>query len=859
MRIGFFQPGNQGNRHVRQGKSMWLGLSRSGVYPGCLLPGFFRVAYFLRSTYFLFCLILAATQALADDAQHRQQVALFEREIRPVLIDQCVQCHGVSKQEGGLRLDTQDAILTGGDSGPAIVVGSLKGSMLIEALRHQSLEMPPTGRLADNTISHFEWWIDGGAVWPESNLPLRSTGTNITETDRKWWAFQPLVRVEPPIDPKDRWSRTPIDRFIWKELAGHKLQPAPPASKEVLVRRLYFNLIGLPPSPDEMEAFVLDESPSAVGELVNRLLDDPRYGEHWARFWLDLVRYSESDGWNQDAYRPQLWRYRDYVISAFNQDLPYPRFVLDQLAGDEVLDSDPSSLVASGFLRLGVYEYNQRDARGQWNEIMNEMTDVAGDVFMGLSMACARCHDHKFDPIPQRDYFKLRAFFEPLIWRDDLVAATEAEKKTHQESLAEWQEATKVIRQEIARLLEPYEVSKWKSTVDKFPLDIQACFHMPREDRTSWQDQMAYLVARQYTEEGGGPLKNMRQEDSHRHAELLKELAAFDHLKPTALPEVMAVSDFSGLVSPTVNPEDPRRQPIPPGFLEVSSELELPRATSVAVRVGSTGRRTALANWITDPRNALTARVIVNRIWQQHFGLGIAATSSDFGRLGSAPTHPELLDWVTAYFIDHGWSLKRLHQLILMSAVWQQSASHPEASAYQERDPAERLLWRARVRRLTAEQIRDAMLVATGELSAEIGGPSVAEDAPRRSIYLKSYRNASDTFLHGFDAAKGLQSVSQRDSTTTPVQSLLLLNGDYALKRSDRLASRLLAENLDPTQTIEVAFRSVWGVDCRQQELDRAFAFLNLHSGETSQDLDAVRFADFCHVLFNSNQFLYLE
>ena len=811
----------------------------------------------------------ACIVARADDARlvdtHSQSRRLnellshFEQEIRPVLVQQCLQCHGPSKQEGGLRLDSREAILSGGDSGPAVVVGNPQESLLVEALHHQSFEMPPTGKLPGKTIEQFERWIADDAVWPESVHLLRPPEEQVSEEDRHWWAFQPLLNVQPPVDPRDEWSQTAIDRFVRQPLAAQGMSPAPKASKETLVRRLYFDLIGLPPSPDEIDAFTQDQSPTAYDELVNRLLDDPRYGEHWARFWLDLVRYSESDGWNKDSYRPHLWRYRDYVINAFNQDLPYPRFVLDQLAGDESESEDPSGLVATGFLRLGVYEYNQRDARGQWNDIMNEITDVAGDVFFGLSMSCARCHQHKFDPIPQQDYYKLRAFFEPLVWRDDLVAATQAEKKSHAEQMVEWEKATQSIRDEIAQLVEPYHKRKWESTVDKFPVDIQACFHMPRNDRTSWQEQMAYLVARQFTEEAGGPLNGITELDKQRHSELLKQLAEFDHLKPSALPEVMAVTDFSGIISPTINPDDSKGQPIAPGFLDVLSELGLPEFTSQAAREDSTGRRTALAKWIADPRNPLTTRVIVNRIWQQHFGIGLVATSSDFGRLGDQPSHPELLDWLTHYYIDQGWSMKQLHRLILSSAVWQQSSWHPAAMEYQKRDTKDHLLWRARVRRLTAEQIRDAMLLATGELSRKVGGPSVNEESPRRSIYLKSFRNVNDTFLHAFDLAGGLQSVSVRDSTTTPMQSLLLLNGQYALGRSTRLASRLMAENTDPTGTIRSAFRWAWGVEPRLDEFDQAVRFLEFESGETADTLDADRFKDFCHVLFNSNQFLYLE
>jgi hypothetical protein len=511
-------------------------------------------------------------------------------------------------------------------------------------------------------------------------------------------------------------------------------------------------------------------------------------------------------------------------------------------------------------MRLGIYEYNQRDARGQWNDIMNEMTDVAGDVFLGMSVSCARCHQHKFDPIPQKDYFKLRAFFEPVCWKDNVVAATQDQKRAYQEKLVVWEKETQTIRDDLAKLLEPYEKKKWASTVDKFPLDIQACFHMDPKDRTSWQEQMSYLVSRQYLEEGNGPYKSMKKEDVEKREALEKELAKFDHLKPKPLPEIMAAMDFPGMIAPTVIPEDSRRAPVSPGVLEVlSSIVELPSLSETKIREGAAGRRTALAKWIGDSRNPLTTRVIVNRIWQQHFGQGLVATSSDFGHLGETPTHPELLDWLTANFIEQGWSFKKLHKQILMSATWQQSARHPEANQYQSVDPAERLLWRARVRRLQAEQIRDAMLVSSGEMSQKVGGPSVTEDKPRRSLYLKSFRNQNDTFLHGFDVANGLQSVALRDNTTTPTQSLLLLNGKYALGQASKFADRLTAMQLPPDETLRMAFRWTWGREPSQQEWEKATQYVNYVAGEDAPAIEVDKLSDFCHILFNSNQFLYLE
>ena len=328
-----------------------------------------------------------------------------------------------------MRLDSRAAMLKGGESGPALVPGKPNESLMIEAMRYESYEMPPTGQLPENVVAPFVDWIAGNAVWPDHGEPIREVSGLITATDREWWAFQPLKKPTVPQASSDSWSHNEIDRFIVEQLNNKKLFPAPQATRTELARRLYFNLIGLPPTSEELDLFLQDETPQAWENLIDRLLADKRYGEHWGRYWLDVVRYAESDGWNQDAFRSNIYRYRDYVVNSFNADKPYPEFVKEQLAGDEIPNADAEAIVATGFLRLGIYEYNQRDAKSHWNDIINEMTDVAGDVFLGMGMACARCHDHKFDPLLQRDYFKLRAFFEPIIWKDDVPQHSRPSKR----------------------------------------------------------------------------------------------------------------------------------------------------------------------------------------------------------------------------------------------------------------------------------------------------------------------------------------------------------------------------------------------------------------------------------------------
>lgn len=853
------------------------------------------------------CSWLLGAALVAGDDQIDAGHVRFESKVRPVLVEHCIECHGANKQEGGLRLDSAESLQVGGDSGPALIAGEPSKSLLLEALKYESFEMPPSGPLTERTVEQFETWIAEGALWPEDSPLLRAATESISPEDRQWWAFQPLVRPDLPSVANDSWAANAIDTFVLARMESAQLTPAPRGEVHVLVRRLYFDLLGMPPTPEELDEAcralnVATDDPSsqdtAWGLLVDRLLDDPRYGEHWARHWLDLVRYSESDGWNLDAYRPEIWRYRDYVVNAFNSDKPYPDFVREQLAGDEIDADNPDYLVAAGFLRLGIYEYNQRDARAHWNDIMNEITDVTGDVFLGMSLACARCHDHKFDPLPQRDYFQLRAFFEPLIWRDDLVAATAKQRTQYEQQWGKWQAATAAVQSQIDALLNPYYERKWQSTVEKFPLDIQACYHKPSAQRSSWEEQMNYLIGRQFWEEAGGPLKKLTAEDKKRLDELQTELAAWDELKPAPLPKVMTVSNHSGPYTATSIPADPDQLPIEPGFPAVMSQLELPTfaahnprgghqlkgssatarsaAPDDAIRLVSNHgqsvahgpRRLQLAEWIGDPHNPLTSRVIVNRIWQQHFGRGLVSTSNDFGRVGAEPSHPELLDWLTDEFIAQGWSFKKLHKQILMSSTWRQSAHHSRFHEFESIDPDDQLLWRAPIRRLQAEQIRDAMLVASGELISQVGGPAVEEQSPRRALYVKSFRNNLESFLSSFDRAGGLRSVSVRDITTTPTQALMLINGQYTLARAEKMAERLLEQpGLTTEERLARAVLIAWERPARPDEATRCLNFLRRPiqtsdealAAQAAGAVDARRWIDLCHVLLNSNEFLYVE
>lgn len=782
-----------------------------------------------------------------------QEVRFFEEQVRPILAERCFRCHGPESQKGGLRVDSRSSLLAGGESGPAIAPGKPGESLLVEAIRYESLEMPPDGQLAADQIAALTKWIEMGAPWPGHDGSVRKPEPpkpKITDEDRAYWAFQPLRDKPPPSVSPDGWVRNDVDRFILAKLHAEGLTPAAEAERRALIRRLSFDLTGLPPSPEDVEAFVADPAADAYERLVDRLLDSPRYGERWARHWLDLVRYAESDGFRQDAFRPHAWRYRDYVVRAFNDDKPYDRFILEQLAGDEIAPHDPETLAATSYLRHWIYEYNQRDARTQWDNILIDVTNVTGEVFLGLGVGCARCHDHKFDPILKEDYFRLKAFFTPLLPRDDLPYATGEVRQQHQTQLAAWQQKTAEIRGQIDELERPLLVAARQRAAEKFPPDVRDMLLKDPPQRSPLEHQLAELANRQAKQEVAGVkfASQLKGEPKAKWEQLQRELAQFDSLRPKDLPPAFTVTDVGPVAPPTLMASGREQRAVEPGFLTVlapgAAEIVPPPAGN------STGRRTALARWLTRPDNPLTARVMVNRIWQQHFGVGLVATASDFGRLGEPPSHPELLDWLARRFIADGWRLKPLHRLIVTSATYRQAAAHADGELARRKDPENRWLWRMNVRRLDAEQIRDAMLALSGELDLTAGGPSVDLHQPRRSIYTRALRNTKDPLLDAFDAADPFTSTDRRNVTTTPTQSLLMINGPWPLKRAEAFAVRLRKQHAaDDAAAVAQAYQLAYGRRPEPAEAEAASRFLRERAG----------LVDFCHALLNSNEFLYTD
>src|SRR6266478_2708334 len=635
-----------------------------------------------------------------------------------------------------------------------------------------------------------------------------------TPVERRHWAF--VQRSQPEI-PKfttaaDRaWARTPIDAFILQRLQKDGLKPSPQADRATLVRRLYFDVTGLPPTPKEIAQYVADKSPGAYSKLVDQLLSSPHYGERWGQHWLDVVRFAETDGFEYDTHRKDAWRYRDYVIRAFQNDKPYDRFLTEQLAGDEISRQEDEPLIAAGFNRLGPLRKNagNQEVASSRNEVLTEMTNVIGSALLGVTLGCARGHDHKFDPIRQSDYYRIQSYF----------AAAQAK--------------------DISRAT-PEEEAAWKAKVEPIEAELKRL------------------------------KSSMRGKSPDQKEAIQKKLEELQESMPDPPPAVQSVTDDMEHKSPihllARGDYQNRGDAVgmrPLGVLLPDSAPELPLDVKEP--------RAELAKWVTDPDNPLTARVMVNRIWQFHFGAGIVATPNDFGRMGVRPTHPELLDYLANEFVNSGFSMKHVHRLILNSSAYRQSSTGANPAAL-EKDPENKLLWKFNRRRLEAEEIRDAMLAAAGNLNEKQGGPSVIvpidkslvgalykpaqwavtpdpSEHNRRSVYLIAKRNLRLPFMEVFDAPDTLVSCPRRESSTHAPQALELLNGDLANQEAEALAKRLAAEaGPDPRKQVDLAYRLVAGRPPKLKEMQESVAFLKHQSGR-----------EFALAMLNLNAFLYVN
>ena len=722
--------------------------------------------------------------------------------------------------------------------------------------------------------------------------------------DRGHWAFQKVPHPEPPKVRHSAWASNPIDAFILAELEARRIDPAPPADRITLLRRAYLDLVGLPPTPLEVDMFLADQSPKAFEEIVEKLLASPHYGERWGRHWLDLARYAESEGFKSDETRPNAWRYRDYVVQAFNSDKPYDRFVREQIAGDELWPNDPDALVATAFNRHYPDESNARNLMQRRQEILNDITDTVGAVFMGLTYACARCHDHKYDPILQTDYYRLQAFFANTAAHDEWVLATEETLRRHREKLEAWEEQTREIRARLEEIEAPQRRAIELDYSEKYPEDIQAILHKPERERNPFERQMAWKAAQylnpkshEYIADAGAVQGRMKGEEKKRWLDLKAQLDVFASLQPGKLPVATGMVDLGTEAPKTFllarGAYDRPLEEVQPGLLKIL--YPAPARVEVSSAAKSTGRRTALANLLTDPENPLTARVLVNRVWQHHFGQGIVASPSDFGLKGERPTHPQLLDWLAGELVRHGWSLKYLHRLIMTSSTYQQSSRPREEAA--RVDPVNQFLWRYPRQRLEGEGIRDCALAVAGLLNPKMGGPSVFPELPegmpaprggwkvsaaspernRRSIYVFVRRNTRYPLFDSFDMPDPHESCSRRNVTTGPIQALHLLNSTLALEWAQQFAARVIAAaGPDLRQKIETAFRFAYGRRPDPTELETVKSFFKTQHGLLEERVargeelglppnlpphadraEAAALVDFCHMLINANEFVY--
>ena len=746
--------------------------------------------------------LASATIATAEEVKLGRD-AMFEREIAPILRKHCTECHGDDEPEAELKLSTRDGLLYGSRSGHVVVPGQAEASMVLRLLAADAKpHMPPEGQLTDVEIATVAKWMNGlvGDAMPKRK-PVASADH---------WAYKPLTKTVPPQVKNETWVRDPIDRFVLAKLEAAGLEPTLEADPAALCRRIYFDLIGLPPTPEETRAFVADHSDAAYTALVDKLLASPHYGERWARHWLDLARYADSSGYHEDIDRPYAWKYRDYVIASFNADKPYARFIAEQLAGDEVAPNDPAGWIATGFCRCGPSNdsnMGEGPAREKYRlDLLDDVVSTASAVFLGQTIGCARCHDHKLDPITQAEYYGFLALFDSTERVDMALDDHGMPGPFH-------------TMEAMAKLKKAKTAPAWS---------IMALTDAAAKPRTT------HLLWR-------GDVKNR---------------------------------------GPAVGPG------VPAAF--AAEPLVVPKTDAGAL---TTGRRKSLADWISSPRNPLTWRVAANRIWQHHFGEGIVATPSNFGRSGAAPTHPELLDYLAQELIAADGSWKTLHRRIVMSATYRQAAVTTREATERARgvDPDNKLLWRSRQRRLEAEVLRDAILAVAGTLNDQLGGPgikprirpelldasqrnkwpAVKQEGPehwRRSVYIYVKRQLPFPLLELFDQPNNAQTCERRDENVMPTQALLLMNDEFVAQQADRFATRIIqaAGRSFERQAQEAVERSL-GRAATPTECAEAIEFFKERAAHyramkrPPADPEHAALVDFCHVLFNSNEFAYVD
>ncbi|MBY0505542.1 MAG: PSD1 and planctomycete cytochrome C domain-containing protein [Bryobacteraceae bacterium] len=841
---------------------------------------------------FLFLLALAAN------------AADFNRDIAPVLTARCLKCHGAALQLSGLDLRTREAALRGGAHGPALVPADPAKSPLYRMISGElKPAMPMDGKLTPAEIESFRAWIAEGAAW--GTVAAKDAAADLLALEnsplppnaRDWWSFRPLATSAPPAPGH------PIDAFVNAKLKD--LVPAGPADRRTLIRRASLDLTGLPPTPSEVEAFVKDTSPRAWETVIDRLLASPHYGERWGRHWLDLARYADSNGFEHDFDRPNAYRYRDYVIRSFNSHKPYDQFLREQLAGDELPEVTHDTLTATGFLRnYAKVGFREKDNPEFRYEYLDDMIATVGRGLLGLTVQCARCHNHKFDPIPQRDYYRLQATLFGVVEVDHPLVSP-AEAAAYQTANARIDAEVQQRRQAIANLEQPYRAQLLPAKYKRFPPNVQEAIATPEAQRTPGQVLLANQVTRTVQVPVAEILKIASAADLRQMEALKAEIAQYERQRPARIPMAMGITDGDYRYTPDGAGDEPapgkgvkqtatggsflhngvgKYQPPPayflhhgdlnsrgsemqPGFASVASTAATPVALPPA-NGRTSGRRLALAEWLVSPENPLAARVIVNRVWHHHFGRGLFSSLDNVGKMGDAPTHPELLDYLARNFRENGWNFKQLHKLILTSAAYQRS-SQDENPVNLAADPRNLLLWRYRAHRLEAEAVRDQILAVSGALRRELYGPAVfpplapevlaqmkngiwkeqAEEATfRRSVYVYRKRGLPFPMFEVFDLPDQNISCGGRAVSTVPTQSLTLMNNAFVLGQAKLFAARLREAHASPEAQIEAAYQLTLARPPQAEERRLALEYLRFGTLE-----------GFAHVLLNLNEFVYLR
>jgi len=812
--------------------------------------------------------ISSRSYAALTETPDKAQAEFFEKNIRPVLSSKCYKCHSAESKDvkGGLLLDSRDGIREGGDSGHAVVPGDLGESLIIKALEWQDkdMRMPPQkegGKLPDNVIADFKQWIKMGAPDPrEAPAKVVKKGVDL-EKGKSFWAFQAPKAAPAPVVKDQAWPRGDIDRFVLAAQEAKGLHPVADADRRTLIRRLYFDLIGLPPTPEEIDAFLKDKDSDAVEKVVDRLLASPRFGERWARHWLDVARYAESSGKERNVTFPTAWHYRDYVIDAFNADKPYDEFIREQVAGDLLPASSTRErdehLMATGFLAIGAISLNEKNAEQFRMDEIDEQIDTTTRAVLGLTVACARCHDHKFDPIAQHDYYALAGIFHST---KTLYGTNDANAKKNKH-------ATPLLT------LAPVEDAS-SSTASAAPEPAPAP-STPVPARPIPARRLEKLAKRD-------PQKaaQLRQQIAQANAAAANRPAAAVAARgPVAPGQCMGVeegrpSNCNVLVRGEVSQPG---ENVPRGFVTILNAAGAPAIP------GNESGRLEMAKWLTSPSNPLTARVEVNRIWQHLFGQGLVRTADNFGASGELPSNPELLDYLAVQFMQDGWSEKKFIRSVVLSRTYQlSSAVNPGAM---EVDPDNHLVWRASSRRLDAEAIRDAILTASGQLQsnpphgsvvANVGDGNIGKGlkpelfsnvkADYRSVYLPIVRDFTPEVLDIFDFAEPSLVVAARDVTNVPSQALYLMNNSFVREQATAMCKRILASPLSYPERITLAYESALGrpptadertrADCYL--LNEARALIPVKNGRTN-DAAELSWSTFCQALFACAEFRYLQ